>query len=65
MEGAIYCRYFTVALANVIAGEFCEIEICLLRAVHPGRNISGATGTRSRSDLRDGTSNRLEGDAFV
>jgi hypothetical protein len=55
-----------VALAAVIAGEFCEIEFCLLRAVRPDQNTSGATGTsRSRSDLRDGTSNRLEGDAFI
>jgi hypothetical protein len=65
MQGAIYCRYFTVALAAVIAGEFCEIAICLLRAVRRDQNTSGATGTRSRSDLRDGTSDRLEGDAFV
>jgi len=61
----MYCRYFTVAVAAVIAGEFCEIEICLLRAVHLDQNTSGATGTRSRSDLRDGTSNRLQGDAFI
>jgi hypothetical protein len=54
-----------VALAAVIAGEFCEIEICLLRAVRPDQNTSGATGTRSRSDLRDGTSNSLQGNAFI
>lgn len=35
MERAIYCRYFSVARHAV---EFCEIEICLLRAVRPDQN---------------------------
>ena len=35
MEGAMYCRYFSVAIASVIAVEFCEIELCLLGAVRP------------------------------
>jgi len=33
MEGAMYCRYFSVAIASVIVVEFCEIELCLLGAV--------------------------------
>jgi hypothetical protein len=40
------CRYFTVALGAVIAGEFGEIEICLLRAVRPDQDTNGATETR-------------------
>jgi hypothetical protein len=31
----------------------------------PGSNTGGATGTRSRSDLRDGTFNRLQANAFI
>ena len=31
----MYCRYFSIAIASVIAVEFCEIELCLLRAVRP------------------------------
>jgi hypothetical protein len=61
----MHCRYFTVALTAVIAGEFCGIEICLLRAVRRDQNTSAAIGTRSRSDLRNGTSDRLQGNAFI
>ena len=35
MEGAMYRRYFSVAIASVIVVEFCEIELCLLDAVRP------------------------------
>jgi hypothetical protein len=31
----MYCRYFSIAIASVIAVEFCEIELCLLGAVRP------------------------------
>jgi hypothetical protein len=47
------------------SGEFCGIEICLLRAVRRDQNTSAAIGTRSRSDLRNGTSDRLQGNAFI
>jgi hypothetical protein len=52
----MYCRYFTVAFASVIAVEFCEIELCLLGAV---RWDTPPLETRSRSDLRDGAPDRL------
>ena len=45
------------------ARKFSEIEIYLLRATGPEHK--DATGTPSRSELGDGTYDRLQGDPFI
>jgi hypothetical protein len=61
MERAIYCRYFSVARH---ARRILRDRDLLIARGPPGPEHT-ATGIRSRSDLRDGTSNRLQGDAFI
>jgi len=57
--------------ANRLAGFLGRIaprddrQICLLRAVRPDRSTGTATGNPSRSELRDGTYDRLQGDPFI